>query len=100
MGADPAAALEALRQRFLRRAASDLEILAGHRAAGDADAEEVRFLIHRLSGAAGSFGYPELSAIAARAEAGWLDGGGLDPAALDGLIAALEALPREDAAAG
>jgi HPt (histidine-containing phosphotransfer) domain-containing protein len=94
MGADPAAALEALRRRFLLRAASDLETLAAHRAAGQADAEEVRFIVHRLSGAAGSFGYPQLSELACQVETGWLDKGRIDAAGLDALIGALRALPR------
>ena len=95
MAADPQAALEALRQRFLRRAAGDLALLLRY-AAGDAAPEEVRFAVHRLNGAAGSFGYPEVSAAASWAETDLPRDAAPDPERLAALIAALRALPEAD----
>jgi HPt (histidine-containing phosphotransfer) domain-containing protein len=95
MAADPQAALEALRQRFLRRAAGDLDLLVRY-AAGEASVEDVRFAVHRLNGAAGSFGYPEVSTAASWVETDWPAGGGPDPERLETLISALRALPAPD----
>ena len=92
MAADPTAALEGLRRRFLDRAAGDLDLLLRYRR-GAATVEEVRFAVHRLNGAAGSFGYPEVSTVASWVETTWPIGGTPDAARLDALIAALQALP-------
>lgn len=54
---------EALRARFVRRCARDLPVLeAGLEDRADPDA--LRSTVHRLSGAAGTFGYAELSRLA------------------------------------
>ena len=74
MNTDPADALEALRRRFIARAAEDLATLNDHAASGAAAREKIRFLIHRLAGAAGVFGYGELSDAAARLDAAFADG--------------------------
>jgi HPt (histidine-containing phosphotransfer) domain-containing protein len=65
---DVADALEQLRERFQRRAAVDLETL--RRWAGDprANGEDLHQLVHRLAGAAGTFGFHRLSELAAKAE--------------------------------
>ena len=55
-------ALEALRLRFLARCAEDRAAIAEAAAAGDA--ERLKHLSHKLTGAAGTFGYPELSEAA------------------------------------
>lgn len=56
--------LSRLRADFLARCASDLADLE-NLAPQD---PEVRQIIHRLAGAAGSFGFPELGALAAQFE--------------------------------
>jgi HPt (histidine-containing phosphotransfer) domain-containing protein len=96
MAADPAAVIEALKQRFLRRAGDDLALLLRGRATGAQAWAEMRFIVHRLNGAAGTFGYPALSTAASWVETQWPAGGGPDPVLLDALIAALEALPDPD----
>lgn len=60
------AALEALKARFLVRCGEDRARLAEAAAAGDADA--LKSLSHKLAGAAGTFGFPELSAAAMAVE--------------------------------
>lgn len=55
-------ALEALRLRFVARCAEDRAAIAEAAAAGDAD--RLKYLSHKLSGAAGTFGYAQLSAAA------------------------------------
>lgn len=52
-------ALEALRLRFLARCAEDRAAIAEAAAAGDA--ERLKHLSHKLTGAAGTFGFPDLS---------------------------------------
>ncbi len=54
---------EALRVRFVARCSEDLPVLEAA-LAGEADAETLRRTVHRLSGAAGTFGYNELSHLA------------------------------------
>lgn len=63
MPSDP---LEALRHRFRTRCLDDLHALRGV-LAGPARAQDNAFAtaMHRLSGAAGSFGYHDLSRLAA-----------------------------------
>ena len=54
---------EALRARFVARCSEDLPVLESA-LAGGCDAETLRRTVHRLSGAAGTFGYAELSRLA------------------------------------
>jgi HPt (histidine-containing phosphotransfer) domain-containing protein len=61
-------ALERLRQRFRGRAAADLEDLRKWSADPVAHKGELHALIHRLAGAAGTFGFDRLSELAAKAE--------------------------------
>jgi len=63
------ARLQALKQRFLLRSAGDLEVI--ERALSEPASvgrEELRQVVHRLAGAAGTFGYAELSRIAGEAD--------------------------------
>jgi HPt (histidine-containing phosphotransfer) domain-containing protein len=60
---------QALRNRFLLRCAEDLAKLEA--AAVDLTAAEpqaLRLTVHRLAGASGTFGFPELGAIAGEAD--------------------------------
>lgn len=98
MAADVQAVLEGLRRRFLQRAAGDLALLLRY-VEGDATLEEVRFAVHRLNGAAGSFGHPEVSTAASWVETEWPAGGAPDPERMQALISALRALPVPDESA-
>jgi HPt (histidine-containing phosphotransfer) domain-containing protein len=95
MTADPTAVLAGLRQRFLRRAAGDLDQLRAWRD-GFFDKDALYLLVHRLHGAAGTFGFPTVSAAAAAAEADWRERGHPGETTMQALIAELEALPAED----
>lgn len=59
-------ALEALRRRFVERTKQERNILAAWQDDGRPMSREVEQIIHNLAGAAGTFGYPELNAAAAR----------------------------------
>jgi HPt (histidine-containing phosphotransfer) domain-containing protein len=65
---DVAEALERLRARFRTRAAADLTDLRRWSTNPDAHQDELHALVHRLAGAAGTFGFDRLSHLAARAE--------------------------------
>ncbi len=52
--------LEALRALFIERCRADLDQLAGL----DSSHRDIGAIAHRLAGAAGSFGYPEISEAA------------------------------------
>ena len=82
--------LAALRERFVERARTDLEVL--RRPA--ADPAETARLVHRLSGAAGMFGFAEVSRLAAAVDDEIHAGGPPSEGALAALIAAVEALPQ------
>ena len=60
--------LAALKSRFIARAAEDLATLRGHLNGPRLDPTTLRFTVHRLCGAAGTFGYPEISQAAGLAE--------------------------------
>lgn len=61
--------LQALKDRFLARSAGDLEVIEKARAeAQSVSREDLRQVVHRLAGAAGTFGYAELSRIAGEAD--------------------------------
>jgi HPt (histidine-containing phosphotransfer) domain-containing protein len=63
-----AEALGRLRTRFVARAADDLAALQRHLGGQELAPEPLRFLVHRLAGAAGTFGYREVGEAAGRAE--------------------------------
>ena len=92
MNVDAQAALAALRARFLVRTAEDLRRLKAVRDGEPAAQADIRFLVHRLAGAAGTFGYPEAGAIARRLDDEMLQRQ-ISPAEFAPLIDALEALP-------
>lgn len=95
MAAELPGALDALRQRFLHRAADDLAILLTHQAGEGAGAEELKFTTHRLAGAAATFGFPAVSAAASEVEAA-LATGAATSAPLEALIVELRRLPRPE----
>ena len=93
MAADFAGALEGLKQRFLRRAAEDLDVLTGYLADAEVPAESLRFTVHRLAGAASTFGWGEVGDTASRLDLAWQSGGPIDRAEVETLIAELRRLP-------
>ena len=65
-------ALEGVRQRFITRCRSDLDLIRAFAVDPSQTSEpEVRTVIHRISGIAGSLGYPDLSNIAKRIDDGF-----------------------------
>jgi HPt (histidine-containing phosphotransfer) domain-containing protein len=88
----PADPMEALRARFLARTAEDLETLR----ACDEPAD-LRPMIHRLAGSAGTFGFAEISALAGALDDRLHAGERVARADLTSLIAALEAITRPPA---
>jgi HPt (histidine-containing phosphotransfer) domain-containing protein len=87
MTSDP---LAALRGDFVIRARADRADLIAALTAGDLT--RIERLAHGLAGSAGIFGYAEASAAALAVDDGFASGRGLDVAAADKLIAALNAL--------
>ncbi len=88
---DPLAALKA---RFLSRTRADLarlEAIGADAAHGD----EVRALVHRLAGTAGTLGFPELSEAAKVIDADLSIRSGGEPPDLSPLLRLLRALPRD-----
>jgi HPt (histidine-containing phosphotransfer) domain-containing protein len=77
--------IEALRTLFEERCRADLARLKA--APGE---QELVVIVHNLAGSAGSFGFPEISAIAGDLDARLRNGERSSPALLEGLIRALE----------
>jgi HPt (histidine-containing phosphotransfer) domain-containing protein len=75
-----------LRGRFLARAASDLDDLKLWTREPPDDPERLRYLVHRVAGAAGTFGYDSLSDRAKIAEDALITGAPDRNAALVSLI--------------
>ena len=88
MDADADAVLGALREKFLARAAEDLLALKSTPAPA-----ELAVLVHRLAGAGGVFGFPEVSAAAMPLDEACHAGREPPADGLRNLISALEALP-------
>lgn len=84
--------LAPLRAKFLERCLEDEALLTG----GDpaAPSEELRMAVHRLAGAAGVFGYPQISELARTLDDQLHDEGRMSPADLGALVDALRALHR------
>ena len=80
--------LAQLRADFLARCGADLR----HLEALEPSDPEVRAIAHRLAGAAGSFGHPELSDVAAQVDERARDDG-LSAEDLTELLNALRAVP-------
>lgn len=87
MSDDPLAVLKA---EFRVRAVEDQAELEQARAVGDDD--RVERVAHGLAGSAGLFGFSDIGAAALAVDDGFASGRGLDAAAVDRLIAALDAL--------
>lgn len=79
--------LAPLRAKFIERCRDDLEVLRGGPDAGAAP-----HTVHRLAGAGGVFGYPEISDLARRLDDQAHAGEAFDPADFRALTDALEAL--------
>jgi HPt (histidine-containing phosphotransfer) domain-containing protein len=71
---DVAAAIADLRAKFLARSTDDLQALRRWSAAGAPPDDAHRRILHRLAGAAGTFGFHDLSDFAKRAEDALHDG--------------------------
>ena len=82
--------LAALRARFLQRSRADLDLLR----ASPLDRSAIAAVVHRLSGAAGMFGFPEVSRLAARVDDQIQAGEPVDEVAMRELVTGLEALPK------
>lgn len=76
---------ERLRRRFIERSRGDLAEIRAER-----DPAKLRPVVHRLSGAAGTFGYVELSRLAGEVDDVLVEGGAPSDAELARLIEALE----------
>jgi HPt (histidine-containing phosphotransfer) domain-containing protein len=76
---------EALKQRFIERSRQDLVVIRAER-----DPAKLRPVVHRLSGAAGTFGYRELSRLAGEVDDVLVEGGAPSEAELARLIAEIE----------
>ena len=69
MTGDFDARFEDLKRRFVERSRGDLTVIEQALAAPHAiDREALRAVVHRLSGAAGTFGFAELSRVAGEAD--------------------------------
>ncbi len=75
----------ALRRRFLDRCREDLDAIRSER-----DPERLRAVVHRLSGAAGTFGFSELSKEAGEVDDVLVEGGSPSAEALRRLIGKTE----------
>lgn len=82
-----------MRVRFAARCAEDLAILQQAQA-GNSDPETLRATVHRLAGAAGTFGYPQLSILAGVVDDRLVENLWPTPAELDALTEAVRALTR------
>jgi HPt (histidine-containing phosphotransfer) domain-containing protein len=87
--------LAALRSRSIVRAAEDLAALRGHLDGAPLDPATLRFTVHRLAGAAGTFGYAEVSVAAGTAEDDILEHPGQSDASLHHLVEVLARLVED-----
>ncbi|HZL00855.1 MAG TPA: Hpt domain-containing protein [Caulobacteraceae bacterium] len=90
-----AEALGQLRARFVARAADDLAALRRHLDGEQLASETLRFLVHRLAGAAGTFGYRDVGEAAGSAEDDLLASSSSLRASLNRLAGALVSLVDE-----
>ena len=77
--------LKQLTQRFIERSRQDLAVIRAER-----DPAKLRPVVHRLSGAAGTFGYQDLSQRAGEVDDVLVEGGAPSEAELARLIAEIE----------
>lgn len=80
-----------LRRRFVERCREDLVVLEAA-TRGAVEAHALRATVHRLSGAAGTFGYPELSRLAGEVDDALIEDGEADGAQLAALVEAVRVL--------
>ncbi|MET3780763.1 HPt (histidine-containing phosphotransfer) domain-containing protein [Brevundimonas sp. 1080] len=83
--------LATLRARFLERCEDDVARLQDLLAQDDLGAELMRGLVHSLSGAAGTFGFPEISLAAGAVDDVFAVGGTPSHDEVDRLIRTMEA---------
>lgn len=89
MTPDALAALARLRRKFIERSGGDLLALHGHRSSNALAPEDLHLVVHRLAGAAGTFGFEALSSAAEAAEYALLFKPAAAEAALGDLVAVL-----------
>ncbi len=82
---------EELRRRFLQRCCEDLRHLRE-----ETDPLKLRPVVHRLSGAAGTFGFPDVSADAGELDDALIEGRDLPADVLARLTSTLEALTGDE----
>jgi HPt (histidine-containing phosphotransfer) domain-containing protein len=75
-----------LQERFLDRCRQDLEVIRSER-----DPERLRAVVHRLAGAAGTFGFSELSTQAGEVDDTLVEGKTPSAEAMDQLVSRLVA---------
>ena len=92
MTVDFATAIEGLKQRFLDRSATELGLLLDFQAGRTADAEELKYIVHRLAGTGATLGFADVSAAAASLENHWRAHGDIDAEGLEALIAEVRKL--------
>lgn len=83
--------LAGLRARFLERCVADLERLDRLMREGDQDTGEMQTLVHGLAGAAGTFGFPDISEAAGECDDAFACGDAPDREMLERLAATLKA---------
>ena len=84
---------DALKARFVTRCAGDLPVLE-RALTGSVDAATLRQTVHRLSGAAGTFGYHDLSRLAGAVDDRLVEGRKVSKADLKPLVEAVRVLTR------
>ena len=92
MSTDFAAAIENLKQRFVDRSAAELHLLLDFQAGRSADADGLKYVVHRLAGTAATLGFADVGAAAARLELHWRTHGNIDAEGLAALIAEVRKL--------
>lgn len=81
--------LAGLRARFLDRCIGDLERLDNLATRGSLDVDEMQALVHSLAGAAGTFGFPEISAAAGECDDAFAQGAVPDRAKVEHLAVSI-----------
>lgn len=88
---DPRARFNELRDRFLIRCLEDRDTIARAQE-GYTQPEILRFAVHRLAGAAGTFGFPDLSRVAAEIDDLLVEGKPVPDADFERLLNAIDAV--------
>ncbi len=90
--------LRAVKQVFLARTREEYTTLRRHQQMRDLPRDELRRIIHRLSGSAGFFGYPDIGRMAGLIDEELADGAADDQIDLPRLLAALGEIVDRDLA--